>query len=192
MTALRFFLRITVRRFDIAERAHLLIGRAEALGERSEDPLLLFSVPHSFWVANTVVLNGDVACDLAEQFLALAEKQGAAVPLMIGHRLMGASLLCTGVLAEGRAQLDQGIARYNAIEHPPLSTRFGQDNRVASLAFRSVILWLLGFPDAALADTNRALGDAREIGQAATLMFAWSTQGGLICIAETTQQQARS
>jgi hypothetical protein len=90
---------------------------------------------------------------------------------MIGHRLMGASLLCTGVLAEGRAQLDQGIARYNAIEHPPLSTRFGQDNRVASLAFRSVILWLLGFPDAALADTNRALGDAREIGQAATLMF---------------------
>src|ERR1700751_5571654 len=60
MTALRFFLRITVRRFDIAERAHLLIGRAEALGERSEDPLLLFSGPHSFWVANTVVLNGDV------------------------------------------------------------------------------------------------------------------------------------
>jgi len=81
-------------------------------------------------------------------------------------------LLVTGALAEGRAQLDQGIARYNAIEHRALATRFGQDNRVASLSFRSVILWLLGFPDAALADTNRALADAREIGQAATLMFA--------------------
>jgi hypothetical protein len=70
-----------------AEQAHLLVERAEALGERSEDPLPLFSVLHSFWVANTVALKGDVARDLAAQFLALAEKQGATVPLMIGHRL---------------------------------------------------------------------------------------------------------
>jgi predicted ATPase len=67
-----------------AEQAHRLIKRAEALGERSEDPLLLFSVLHSFWVANTVALKSDVARDLAAQFLALADKQGATVPLMMG------------------------------------------------------------------------------------------------------------
>ena len=39
--------------------------------------------------------------DLAAQFLALAEKQGTTVPLMIGHRLMGISLLHTGDIAEG-------------------------------------------------------------------------------------------
>jgi predicted ATPase len=33
-------------------------------------------------------------------------------------------------------------------------------------------LWLLGYPEAALADADRALKDAREIGQAATLMYA--------------------
>jgi predicted ATPase len=33
-------------------------------------------------------------------------------------------------------------------------------------------LWLLGYPEAALADTERALRDAREIGQAVTLMYA--------------------
>jgi predicted ATPase len=33
-------------------------------------------------------------------------------------------------------------------------------------------LWTLGYPDAALADTNNALCDARAMGQAATLMFA--------------------
>ena len=33
-------------------------------------------------------------------------------------------------------------------------------------------LWLLGYPEAALADTNHALKDARGIGQAATLMYA--------------------
>ena len=36
--------------------------------------------------------------ELAAQFLALAETQGAVVPLMIGHRLMGTSLMFIGEL----------------------------------------------------------------------------------------------
>ena len=72
-----------------AEQARLLIEQAEALGEPPEDPLLLFSVLYAFWVANYVAFNGDVMRDLAAQFLALAEKQGATVPLMIGHRAHG-------------------------------------------------------------------------------------------------------
>jgi predicted ATPase len=35
-------------------------------------------------------------------------------------------------------------------------------------------LWLLGYPKAALADSEQALSDAREIGHAATLMYALS------------------
>jgi hypothetical protein len=78
------------------ERARLLIEQSEALGEPPEDPLLLFSVLFGFWVANFVAFNGDVALELAAQFLALAEKQGAISPLMLGHGLMGTSLTCTG------------------------------------------------------------------------------------------------
>src|SRR5215472_617668 len=58
-----------------AERARRLIEQAEALGEPPEDPLLLFSVLSSFFAANFVAFNGDVARDLAAQFLTLAEKQ---------------------------------------------------------------------------------------------------------------------
>ena len=78
------------------ERARLFIERAEALGEPPEDPLLLFSVLWGFWAASFTAFNGDVARDLAAQFLALAEKQRATVLLMIGHRLMGISLLSSG------------------------------------------------------------------------------------------------
>jgi predicted ATPase len=53
-----------------------------------------------------------------------------------------------------------------------LAARFGQDVRVAILSYRSLALWVLGYADAALADTDQALSDAREIGQAATLMYA--------------------
>jgi predicted ATPase len=156
------------------DQARLLIEQAEALGEPLQDPLLLFSVLYSFWVANYAAFNGDVMRELAAQFLALAEKQGATVPLMIGHRLMGMSLLNTGGIVEGRAHLDQALALYDPAEHRPLAARFGQDVAVAILSFRSTALWLLGYPEAALADTDHALKRAREIGQAATLMYALS------------------
>ena len=65
---------------------------------------------------------------------------------MIGHRLMGTSLLFTGDIAEGRAHLDQAIALYDPAEHRPLATRFGQDVRVAILSYRSLALWCLAIP----------------------------------------------
>ena len=155
------------------ERAHLLIEQAEALGEPLEDdPLLLFSVLYGFWAANYVAFNGDAMRELAAQFLALAEKQGATAPLMIGHRLMGTSLLCTGDIAESRLHLDRAMTLYNPAEHRPLATRFGQDIGVATSSYRSWALWMLGYPKAALADADCALSDARNIGQAATLMYA--------------------
>ena len=161
-----------------AERARLLIEQAEALGEPVEDPLLLFSVLYSFWVVNYVAFNGDVLRELATQFLALAEKQGTTVPLMIGHRLMATSLLFTGGVAEGLARYDKAIELYNPLEHRPLGMRFGQDVRVTALCHRSWALWFLGYPDAALADSDQALSDAREIGQAATLMHALNFASG--------------
>ena len=79
------------------EQAHLLIEQAEALGEPPEDPLLLFVVLYGIWVANAGAFNGDAVRELAAQFLTLAEKQGAPVPLMVGHRIMGVSLMFTGI-----------------------------------------------------------------------------------------------
>ena len=154
------------------EQARLFIEQAEALGEPPEDPLLLFSVLYGAWIASVMAFNADVARGLATQFLALAEKQAATVPLMVGHRMMGHSLLHVGEFVEARAHYDQAIALYDPVEHRPLVTRFGQDTKVAILSYRSWVLWLLGYPDAALADIENALKDAREIGHAGTLMVA--------------------
>ena len=154
------------------ERARLLIEQAEALREPPEDPLVLFAVLYGFFAANYVAFNGDMIRNLAAQFLTLAEKQGTTAPPMIGHRLMGASLVHTGEIAQGQVHYDQALALFDPAEHRPLATRFGQDIGVRILSFRSWARWLLGYPDAALADTNNALKDARGIGQAATLMFA--------------------
>ena len=134
-------------------------------------------VPISHHATSVVAFHGEACRDLAVQVLALAEKQKASGPLVMGWSFSGVSSFMLGRLAEGRAQLDRGIALYDRtepIEHSPLAARFGEDPRVASLNWRSKAIWLLGYPEAALADIDQALKDARESSHAASLFFAFA------------------
>jgi predicted ATPase len=157
------------------ERARLLIEKAEAIGEHLEDPLLLFTVLYGAAIAHYTAINGDALYELSSRFLSLAQRQGTTVPLMLGHRLMGHALMLTGSIGEGRVHYDLSLALYDPAKHRALATQIGgQDARMAVLAHRGQALWLLGYPEAALADADRAMEDAREVGNAATLLYALS------------------
>ncbi len=160
-----------------AERARSLIEEAEALGETQKDQILLFSVLYGFWVGSYVGFKGDRVRELAEQFLALAQKQSASGPRMIAHRLMGISLLFTGDPMAARSHHDKALTLYDPVEHKALTSRFGHDSGVAIFSYRPFSLWLLGYPEAALRDTEEALRIARDLGQAATLMYALAHVG---------------
>jgi class 3 adenylate cyclase/predicted ATPase len=155
-----------------AERARLLIEQAERLGEPPDDSLLLFDVLYGFWYANLGAFNGDALCDLGAQYLALAEKQRAIIPLMVGHRLVGSSSLHTGDFVDSRAHFDRALSLYDVDRHRSLATRFGQDIRVSILSFRSITLWILGYPEAALTDVDQVIKHSRDIGHALSLIYA--------------------
>jgi predicted ATPase len=154
------------------DQARSLINKVEALGEPLEDPLVLFSVLYGLWNESFIAFSGDTLGAVSLEILTLAEKQGATTPLMVGHRLMGMWLLHTGDIAGARTHFVRAIALYDPAAHVSLATRFGQDVRVAILSFGSQALWVLGYPEAALADADQALSYARETRQAATLMYA--------------------
>ena len=163
------------------DRARLLIEQAETLGEVMEDPLLLFWVLHAAWLAKYVAFDGEVCCELAEQVLALANRKTASGPLLTGHRAVGTSLLHVGKLAEARVHLDRAIQLYTPAEHRSVTrhrlvTRYDVE-AVVGLSFRAMDLWLLGYPEAALLDVDRALKDARKFGQALSLMISLSITG---------------
>jgi hypothetical protein len=80
-------------------------------------------------------------------------------------------------IAEAREHFDHAIALYDPSEHRPLAARFGQDVGVSVLGGRSQALWMLGYPEAALADVEQAFKGTHEIGQAATLMYTQCVTG---------------
>ena len=82
------------------ERARAYIEEAQALEEPLEDPSLFFSVLSGFWAISLNAFNGDVLCELAAQYLALAERQGRTVLRMVGHRLMGNLWCARGISSE--------------------------------------------------------------------------------------------
>jgi class 3 adenylate cyclase/predicted ATPase len=164
------------------ERARLLIEQAESLGETPEDPLLLFSVLYGFWAARFVAFDGNTMRELAAEFLSLAERQSTPVPRMVGHRNMGVTLLHIGEIEEALVHFEKALAIYDPSKHRQLATRFGQDIRVAILFYRSLAHWAVGYPERALADAAQAVQEAREIGQAATLIPALTLTSLSYCL----------
>ena len=82
------------------------------------------------------------------------------------------ALALTGDLVGGKEHYDRALAIYDPAEHGPLTTRSGRDVGVTLLSFRSACVWQLGYPTASRNDGERAVKNARETGQATTLMYA--------------------
>ena len=82
------------------------------------------------------------------------------------------ALALTGDLVDGKEHYDRALAIYDPAEHGPLTTRSGRDVGVTLLSFRSLCVWQLGYPAASRNDAERAVKNARETGQATTLMYA--------------------
>jgi tetratricopeptide (TPR) repeat protein len=149
-------------------RTLALIERADALGEPVDDPLALFTTLHGFWVASIVASSGDETRELAARCLALAERAGAKGELIAGHRAVGQTLLFSGDFLASRIHFDKAIALFDPTEDQQ-ATRYGGDRWSTALSGRGAALWVLGYPEAALADAAQSLQSARDFGHALTL-----------------------
>ena len=104
--------------------------------------------------------------ELAAQFLALAEKQGATVPLMVGHRLMG-SLCCSRATLRKPSAFRSGNRALRSCRASPAGDAIWPRRRVTVLGLSvigSVVAWV---SRGGARGCRTALKDAREIGHAA-------------------------
>jgi predicted ATPase len=102
------------------------------------------------------------ARELEEQCLSLAQRQQDPVLLLRAHGALAMTLLWLGELTSARAHLEQGRTRDDLQPY---------HYRSSDLRQGALILWLLGYPDQALARINDALTRAQELAHAHDLAF---------------------
>ena len=104
----------------------------------------------------------------------------------------GNALTLMGDFVDGKEHFDRALAIYDPAEHRPLTTRSGRDVGVTLLSVRSGCLWQLGYPAASRNEGERAVNEAREIGHAATLMYALWWASWPICTMGLMLKHSRS
>jgi len=150
-------------------------SRARELCQQVGETPQLFPVVQGLWLFYFVHAV-QIAHELGEQLLTLAQRVQDASLLLEAHRALGATLFALGKLAQARSHLEQTIALYDPQQHRSLALLYGQDPKVTCLGYGAWALWLLGYPDQALPWSHEALRLARELTHPLSLAraFEWT------------------
>jgi TOMM system kinase/cyclase fusion protein len=137
----------------------------------------VFPVLRGLWVFHEARAEMQVARELAEQLLVLAQRLQDPVHLIEAYRALGNTLFWLGEFAPARAHLEQAIALYDFQQHRALAFLYGTDPAVICLSYAAWVLWLLGYPDQARRKSTEALTLAQELSHSPTLAvaLAWAT-----------------
>jgi len=159
--------------------------RALALCQQVGDTPQLFAVLRGLFLYYLNRGQRQRAQELAEQLLRQAERQPEVAPRMLGHYLLGQALFSRGALGEAVRHFAQAIAAYNPQEHRQLAHVYGIDLGVITRSLGALVLWLLGYPDRALAQSQEALTLAQEVAHPLSQVLA---QVWLACLHQFRQE----
>src|SRR5262249_18259767 len=138
----------------------------------NDDPRI-FPALYARWSYLRVAGAAREAGALAQDFLTLAERKGSRAEQMVGHRLLGTSLL-GGKTAKACGHLEQATRLYEAKADRATGVVYGTDAQVTSLSNLCLAYWLLGRVTEAVAHAQRALELAERLQHAHTLGYAFA------------------
>ncbi|KWV52892.1 hypothetical protein AS156_09645 [Bradyrhizobium macuxiense] len=149
------------------------VGEAYAIAleaaKRVGDAGMRFAALYGLWAYHYLSGQPTAMLDQANEFLALAEREDEAGPIIVGYRLVGTSRLINGYITDASEALHQALVRYDPDEHGAASpvgrslrARFGHDVGVTMYSYRAWALWLCGQP----ADAEKAAESELERGYA--------------------------
>jgi class 3 adenylate cyclase/predicted ATPase len=108
----------------------------------------------------------------AEELLALGKQVEDTGCLLEGHRAVGVMHFYAAEFAAARMHLETGIDLYDSEEHRSHVFRYEGDPGQSCLAYTARTLWVLGYPDQAVARSDQAIAVAQATAHAATVAEA--------------------
>jgi predicted ATPase/class 3 adenylate cyclase len=161
---------LATRGYAATERRQIYT-RAWELCQQMGETSQRFSVLFGLWQCYALGAEWQTARVVGEQLLSLAHHQHDPALLLEAHRALGVNLLLLGEFAAARAHAEQGMTLYNPQQHHVHAFLYGQDPGVTCCVWAAVALWVLGYPDQALAQSQAALTLAQERSHSFSLAF---------------------
>jgi class 3 adenylate cyclase/predicted ATPase len=140
----------------------------QEVGETPELAQVLFGL----WRFYLVRPQLHTARELGETLLRLAQQAHDPTLAVIAHYALGVTWLYLGALLDARQHLEEGSAHYTPDQRRTPAFRTGQDPGVGCQGHAALTLWVLGYPDQALARLHEALALAQELSHPYSLAFA--------------------
>jgi predicted ATPase len=158
-----------------APAAQQAYERARKLCDAAAHEAALFPVLWGLWLVHKVRSNLATARLLADELAALARKLNDPDLSLQAHQALGMTAFCRGEPETSLQHVEQGVALYDPRRHLAHAFQFGQDPSVICKGFGAVVLWLLGYPDAAARQCDSAIAMSKNLSpssQTVALFFA--------------------
>ena len=168
-------LQLQVTKGYAAPQAQQAYARARELNNRALNWASDFPVLWGLWLYHKVRSHLGQAEEMAEELLALARHVNDPALALQAHQALGMTAFCQGRQSVALWNVEQVAALYDPERHREHSSVFGQDPGVICKAYGAVVLWLLGFPDSAVQQSEAAIQLSRDrspTSQAVALHFA--------------------
>jgi predicted ATPase len=163
---------LNVVKGSAAQETGQAYARARELWEQLGSPVEFIEVPcgQSRYHAHRGEL--DVALRLDQDLLRLSRRRNDSAGLVMGHYSSGRNLMWVGSFASSRSHLETVHALYDPNSHHSLVRQTGIHPQLAAQAALGIVLFCLGFPDQALAQSNKAIAEARRLPHPPTLAMS--------------------
>jgi class 3 adenylate cyclase/predicted ATPase len=112
------------------------------------------------------------ARELGDTLLRLAQRAHDPALAVLAHQALGMTWFYLGTLPAARQHLEAGIARSTPDQYRVPAFHLGQDPGVGCRLYAAMTLWVLGYPEHALAHIHDALTWAHELSHPYSLAFA--------------------
>jgi tetratricopeptide (TPR) repeat protein len=162
-------------------------SRAIELCRSLNDDPRIFPALYARWSNLRVAGEVREAGILAGDFLVLAEQKGTRTDRMVGHRLVGTSLI-DWETERACDYLEMAISLYDPVRDKVTALIYGTDVQVTSLSNLSIGYWLLGRIELALARGRSALALATELRHAFTFGYAFAH----VCMVNTLERDSQT
>ena len=162
------------------ERAY---GRARELSSQLADDRTVSPVLFAIRQFYAQRAEYQIARELAQRQLSLAEQAGERALRLSAHAGLGAVCLWLGEYAGALEHFEQSIALYQANKHRSLALRYGANPKTTACSLAAWTVWYLGYPEQALSLDEQARSMAQEA--TSPLELTWA----VLCSAWLHQQR---